>query len=70
MGVWCSGITFPSQGKGLGFDPRYIHTFLILINKNNSLFLALSINKRSNIPYYLIFGIVKRDILKNNIKNN
>ena len=26
-GAQCSGITFPSQGKGLGFESRCIHFF-------------------------------------------
>ena len=28
MGLWCSGITFASQAKGPGFDPRQIHIFI------------------------------------------
>ena len=29
LGVWCSGITLPSHGRGPGFNSPQIHYFLV-----------------------------------------
>ena len=55
MGVQCSGITFPSQGKGLGFESRHIQFFSVRENLSNS---------NTNSTDAILFDDVCKSIIK------